>query len=80
MKLQPFGNRVAIEIVDSEENVGGIIVATPKEKSNKGDMSSIKNCLTIAKENGSTYIVVGRSITGASDPVAAYKKCVKEFC
>ena len=33
-----------------------------------------------AKENGSTYIVVGRSITGASDPVEAYKKCVKEFC
>ena len=33
-----------------------------------------------AKENGSTYIVVGRSITGASDPVAAYKKCVEEFC
>ena len=35
---------------------------------------------SFAKENGSTYIVVGRSITGASDPVAAYKKCVKEFC
>ena len=33
-----------------------------------------------AKENGSTYIVVGRSITGAADPVAAYNKCVKEFC
>ena len=35
---------------------------------------------TFAKENGSTYIVVGRSITGAVDPVQAYKKCVKEFC
>ncbi len=34
---------------------------------------------TLAKENGSTYIVVGRSITKASDPVAAYKKCVEEF-
>ena len=33
-----------------------------------------------AKEMGSTYIVVGRSITGAQDPVAAYKRCVKEFC
>ena len=32
-----------------------------------------------AKELGSTYIVVGRSITKASDPVAAYKECVKEF-
>ena len=28
----------------------------PKEKSNKGDMSSIKNCLTIAKENGTICI------------------------
>ncbi len=34
---------------------------------------------TLAKENGSTYIVVGRSITKANDPVAAYKKCVEEF-
>ena len=34
----------------------------------------------LAKELGSTYIVVGRSITKAEDPVAAYKRCVKEFC
>ena len=33
-----------------------------------------------AKELGSTYIVVGRAITGSTDPVAAYKRCVKEFC
>ena len=33
-----------------------------------------------AKELGSTNIVVGRAITGATDPVAAYKRCVKEFC
>lgn len=33
----------------------------------------------MAKELGSDYIVVGRSITGAEDPVAAYRKCVKEF-
>ena len=33
----------------------------------------------LAKELGSDYIVVGRSITGAEDPVAAYRKCVKEF-
>jgi orotidine-5'-phosphate decarboxylase len=32
-----------------------------------------------AKEQGSTYIVVGRSITHATDAVAAYKRCVKEF-
>ncbi len=32
-----------------------------------------------AKALGSDYIVVGRPITQASDPVAAYERCVKEF-
>lgn len=33
----------------------------------------------LAKENKATYIVVGRSITGAEAPVSAYKKCLEEF-
>ena len=33
-----------------------------------------------AKELGSDYIVVGRSITNAENPKEAYKKCVKDFC
>lgn len=33
-----------------------------------------------AKELGSDYIVVGRSITNAENPVEAYKKCVEDFC
>lgn len=32
-----------------------------------------------AKEIGSDYIVVGRPITQAADPVAAYRRCVEEF-
>lgn len=32
-----------------------------------------------AKEIGSDYVVVGRPITAASDPVAAYERCVAEF-
>lgn len=32
-----------------------------------------------AKEIGSDYIVVGRPITAAADPVAAYARCMKEF-
>lgn len=32
-----------------------------------------------AKEIGSDYIVVGRPITQAEDPVAAYERCLKEF-
>ncbi|MBQ9737306.1 MAG: orotidine-5'-phosphate decarboxylase [Clostridia bacterium] len=32
-----------------------------------------------AKEIGSDYIVVGRPVTAAEDPVKAYKRCVSEF-
>lgn len=33
-----------------------------------------------AKEIGSDFIVVGRPVTAAQDPVAAYLRCVEEFC
>ena len=33
-----------------------------------------------AREIGSDFIVVGRPITAAEDPVAAYQRCVAEFC
>ena len=33
-----------------------------------------------ARELGSDYIVVGRPITGAADPAAAYRRCMEEFC
>ena len=32
-----------------------------------------------ARELGSDFIVVGRPITQAADPVAAYRRCVREF-
>ncbi|MBQ0077655.1 MAG: orotidine-5'-phosphate decarboxylase [Bacteroidales bacterium] len=32
-----------------------------------------------AREIGSDFIVVGRPVTAAADPVAAYQRCVKEF-
>ena len=32
-----------------------------------------------AKKIGSDYIVVGRPITAAQDPVAAYERCIEEF-
>lgn len=33
-----------------------------------------------AREIGSDFIVVGRPITAAADPVAAYRRCVEDFC
>ena len=60
----------------------GLISVTPGIRFADDSANDQKRIATpeFAKENGSTYIVVGRSITGAADPVAAYKKCVKEFC
>ena len=32
-----------------------------------------------ARKNGSDYIVVGRPITAAEDPISAYRRCITEF-
>ena len=47
-----------------------------------GEVGDQKRIMTpaAAKEIGSDYIVVGRPITQADDPVAAYERCVAEFC
>ena len=45
----------------------------------KGDQQRVTTPAK-AKEIGSDYIVVGRSITAAEDPVKAYRRCVEEFC
>ena len=44
----------------------------------KGDQKRVMTPLQ-AKLIGSDYIVVGRPITSADDPVAAYQRCVDEF-
>lgn len=44
----------------------------------KGDQARVTTPAK-AKELGSDYIVVGRSITAAADPYQAYRKCVNEF-
>ena len=60
----------------------GLISVTPGIRFADDSKNDQKRVATpeYAKELGSTYIVVGRSITAAVDPVAAYKRCVEEFC
>ncbi len=54
---------------------------TPGVRFADGDAGDQKRVTTPAKakELGSDYIVVGRPITAAADPVEAYNRCVKEF-
>lgn len=58
------------------------LTVTPGVRFADGDVGDQRRVMTpaAAKEIGSDYIVVGRPITAASDPVAAYKRCVSEFC
>ena len=57
------------------------LTVTPGVRFADGDVGDQKRVMTpaAAKEIGSDYIVVGRPITAADDPVAAYKRCVAEF-
>ena len=58
------------------------LTVTPGVRFADGDAGDQKRVMTpaAAKEIGSDYIVVGRPITAAADPVAAYERCVAEFC
>ncbi len=57
------------------------LTVTPGIRFADGDKGDQKRVMTPAdaKEIGSDYIVVGRPITAAEDPVAAYERCMKEF-
>ena len=59
----------------------GFLTVTPGVRFAEGDRGDQKRVTTPAeaKKIGSDYIVVGRPITAAPDPVAAYRRCVKEF-
>ncbi len=59
----------------------GLMSVTPGIRLAGDSVDDQKRVTTPAKarEMGSTYIVVGRSITGAEDPREAYIKCSKEF-
>ena len=57
------------------------VTVTPGVRFADGDIGDQVRVTTPAKakEIGSDYIVVGRPITAAADPVAAYERCVSEF-
>ena len=57
------------------------VTVTPGVRFADGDVGDQKRVMTPAeaKKIGSDYIVVGRPITAAADPVAAYRRCVAEF-
>ena len=57
------------------------LTITPGVRFADGDIGDQKRVMTPveAKKIGSDYIVVGRPITAAEDPVAAYERCVAEF-
>ena len=57
------------------------LTVTPGIRFADGEVGDQKRIMTPAqaREIGSDYIVVGRPITAAADPVAAYERCIKEF-
>ncbi len=59
----------------------GFLTVTPGVRFADGDIGDQVRVTTPAraKELGSDYIVVGRPILKADDPVAAYRRCVEEF-
>ena len=60
----------------------GFLTVTPGVRFAEGDRGDQKRVTTPAQAKllGSDYIVVGRPITAAADPVAAWLRCKSEFC
>ena len=58
------------------------LTVTPGVRFADGDIGDQKRVMTPAQARieGSDYIVVGRPITQAQDPVAAYERCLADFC
>ena len=59
----------------------GFLTVTPGVRFAEGEKGDQKRVMTSAeaKKIGSDYIVVGRPITAALDPAAAYERCLREF-
>ena len=60
----------------------GFLTVTPGirfDDASKGDQVRVTTPAR-ARELGSDYIVVGRPVTAAEDPVRAYRRCAEDFC
>lgn len=60
----------------------GFLTVTPGirfDDASKGDQVRVTTPAR-ARELGSDYIVVGRPVTAAEDPVRAYRRCIEDFC
>ncbi len=71
-----------LEAAKVHERCGAdFMTVTPGVRFADGDKGDQKRVMTPeeAKKIGSDYIVVGRPITAAQDPVAAYERCIREF-
>ena len=71
-----------LETADVKRACGdGFLAVTPGIRFADGSAQDQKRVATpaSARRSGSDYIVVGRPITRADDPVAAYRRCVSEF-
>jgi orotidine-5'-phosphate decarboxylase len=58
------------------------LTVTPGVRFEGGDVGDQKRIATPswARDNGSDFIVMGRPITEAADPVAAYRRAKEDFC
>lgn len=71
-----------LEVAQVKEKCGNaFLTVTPGIRFADGDIGDQVRVTTPekAKQLGSDYIVVGRPITAADDPVAAYERCIREF-
>ena len=72
-----------LEVIKVKERCGkGFITVTPGVRFESDDIGDQVRISTPkkAKEWGADYIVVGRPITKAENPVEAYRRCVMDFC
>ena len=81
-RMIPVGNRALTALVKAgigvEMNVPLKAPGVRFADGDKGDQVRVTTPAR-AREIGSDYIVVGRPITQAADPVAAYRRCIQEF-